>query len=135
VILYLPPLFSNLIYQKASTSQTGVSVEAALDLLLLIAAASLALLITIQSRKIDLLGIFFTVFVFSVYATASIAQGAATSFNRRVIILAPHISQQQEKELRAAWALMSNRGDYDAINATMAGYAAEHKITVPNPWP
>jgi hypothetical protein len=86
-----------------------------------------------KSHKLRLLGmvVILTVLTgvaFFQYSTTLIASIAASSFNQRVTILAPHVSEQQEKELRTAWALMSNRTDYDAINATIAGYPALHFI-------
>lgn len=54
-----------------------------------------------------------------------------TSFNQRLAVLAPQISDQQLKDLRAQWALMTKRDDYLKIQNTMERLAKEHKIKLP----
>ena len=56
------------------------------------------------------------------------------SFQKRVAILAPHIEGLEEKRLRAQWASMTKRQDYDAINAVMEKAAASKGVSLPKPF-
>lgn len=55
------------------------------------------------------------------------------SFSQRLDVLAPHITSQQEKELRASWALMKSRRDYAAINRTIETLASAAAVPLPPP--
>ena len=55
-----------------------------------------------------------------------------TSFNQRVAALAPRITDQQVKELRARWALMEKRSDYLSIVADMDKLAKETGSKLPS---
>jgi hypothetical protein len=58
------------------------------------------------------------------------------SFNQRTIILASRASEQQIKELRATWAQMESRTDYEHINDEMADIAKSLDIKLPKLlWP
>ena len=54
-----------------------------------------------------------------------------TSFNQRLNILAPVISDQEYKELKASWALMESRGDYEAIVNEMEEMARDKGVSLP----
>jgi len=54
-----------------------------------------------------------------------------SSFNQRLTVLSPYITQQQEKEIKSKWATMHGRKDYLDINETMEDYAKQSSITLP----
>ncbi len=53
------------------------------------------------------------------------------SFNQRLTVLAPNLSDQQQKELRARWAAMEKRSDYVAINSELESLATKHGVKLP----
>jgi hypothetical protein len=53
------------------------------------------------------------------------------SFNQRLTVLAANVSDQQIKELKASWALMEGRSDYEKLTAQMNGIANKEKIKLP----
>lgn len=55
------------------------------------------------------------------------------SFNQRIAALAPKVSDQQIKELRAKWALMERRGDYSVIVSEMDRLAVSVSAKLPKP--
>jgi hypothetical protein len=55
------------------------------------------------------------------------------SFDQRLTVLAPHISDQQVKELRAQWALMKSRDHHRSIQGQMQAYADKAGIHLPEP--
>jgi len=58
------------------------------------------------------------------------------SFNFRITVLAPSLTEQEEEELRAKWSLMSNKKDYIDINNQFEEYAKRGNIKLPKPvWP
>jgi len=54
-----------------------------------------------------------------------------TSFKQRITVLSPHISEQQEKELRAQWASMKSRKDYENINRALEDAAKNKEVKLP----
>jgi hypothetical protein len=59
----------------------------------------------------------------------------SSSFRQRVAILAPYLTDREEKELRAAWAAMTHKLDYDKINEHIEGYAKQRGVTLPRARP
>lgn len=55
------------------------------------------------------------------------------SFNQRFTVLAPALTEQEEEVIKSKWALMSNRKDYDAINASMDSLAGRLDKPLPKP--
>jgi hypothetical protein len=55
------------------------------------------------------------------------------AFNQRMSAIGPYISVPDEKQLRAAWALMKTRDDYLRINDTLENHANKANITLPHP--
>lgn len=55
------------------------------------------------------------------------------SFDQRLTVLAPHITDMQTKQLRARWAQMKSRADYRSIRVQMEGYATVANIRLPEP--
>jgi hypothetical protein len=53
------------------------------------------------------------------------------SFTQRLTVLAPTISDNEYKTLKARWASMQAKADYDALVATMDKRAAELGVTLP----
>lgn len=57
------------------------------------------------------------------------------SFNQRLTVLAPKLTDLQIKELRASWALMEKRADYVALNKEMESFASKLNVKLPaNLW-
>lgn len=54
-----------------------------------------------------------------------------TSFNQRLTVLSPHITELKYKELQSSWALMQNRQDYEKIVDEMDKLAKNNKIQLP----
>ncbi len=54
-----------------------------------------------------------------------------TSFQQRLKVLAPKITDLEFKEIEAAWASMQSRQDYLAIKAKMEALAEQHNLTLP----
>ncbi len=54
-----------------------------------------------------------------------------TSFNQRLTIIAPYITEQEEEQIRADWASMETRLHYAAINSKIESIAIQNKITLP----
>lgn len=54
-----------------------------------------------------------------------------TSFEQRLTVLAPEISDQDYKEIKALWASMDSRGDFLALNAKMENLAAQNNVEIP----
>ena len=52
-------------------------------------------------------------------------------FQKRIRILAPHITENQEEILISDWAQMKNRNDYLIINAKLEKYASANNIILP----
>lgn len=66
--------------------------------------------------------------VFSI--SSGIAQISA-SFNQRLTVLAPAISDVEYKTLKARWASMKSKADYDALVSLMDNRAAELGVKLP----
>jgi hypothetical protein len=55
-----------------------------------------------------------------------------TSFNQRLTVLAPRISEQEYKEILASWAGMRNRADYQAVVQRVDSDAAAKGVVLPD---
>jgi hypothetical protein len=49
-------------------------------------------------------------------------------FHTRLVILSPHLSDHEQKELAASWMLMRSRADYDAIKGRLKEYAEKYNV-------
>jgi hypothetical protein len=56
-----------------------------------------------------------------------------TSFDRRITILAPAISEEDEEGLRARFADLTGRADYQSINNDMDRLARQTGVQLPAP--
>ncbi|KAF0107134.1 MAG: hypothetical protein FD146_1975 [Anaerolineaceae bacterium] len=54
-----------------------------------------------------------------------------TSFEQRLAVVVPYLSEQEEEELRAKWASMQTRDDYEKINLILQEYAETYQIELP----
>jgi len=54
-----------------------------------------------------------------------------TSFQQRLTVLAPEIAEQEYRELRASWASMRTRRDYEMVNAKLDDLAHQRGIELP----
>lgn len=57
----------------------------------------------------------------------------STSFEQRLTALSPSISEQEEESLRAQWANMRSRLDYEGVNARLEELAKRNGISLPEP--
>lgn len=56
-----------------------------------------------------------------------------TSFQQRLTVLAPKISDQEYKEFKASWASMRSRQDYEKINQKLEEMAKSRGVELPKP--
>jgi hypothetical protein len=49
-------------------------------------------------------------------------------FHTRLVVLSPHLSDHEQKELAASWMLMRSRADYDAIKGRLKEYAEKYNV-------
>jgi hypothetical protein len=61
------------------------------------------------------------------------AQQMKLSFDRRITVLAPAITEESEEVLRARFADLSDRADYQSLNDDMNRLANETRIHLPEP--
>jgi len=54
-----------------------------------------------------------------------------TSFNQRLTIIAPSLSDNEQKVLKAQWASMRNRRAYEVIVSSIEKIANDKKIELP----
>lgn len=55
------------------------------------------------------------------------------SFDQRLCALAPHLTDQQEEQLKASWAMMISKADYLKIKENMELYASQANVKLPDP--
>lgn len=86
-----------------------------------------------KRRKVFSILIAFSFLVSSLDTMASnfIELQLNASFNQRVTVLSAKIPEQRIKELKAAWASMENRSDYEALTAQMNSLAKEQGVKLP----
>ena len=56
-----------------------------------------------------------------------------TSFQQRLTVIAPHLTEQEEEELLAMWASMQTRANYNQINEKLESHARANDVTLPDP--
>jgi hypothetical protein len=61
------------------------------------------------------------------------AQQMELSFDRRITVLAPAITEDSEEMLRARFADLSGRADYQSLNDEMNRLAVETGVNLPDP--
>ncbi len=61
------------------------------------------------------------------------AQQMKLSFDRRITVLAPAITEESEEVLRARFADLNDRADYQSLNDDMDRLATETRIHLPEP--
>lgn len=61
------------------------------------------------------------------------AQQMKLSFDRRITVLAPAITEDSEELLRAHFAGLSDRADYQSLNDEMDRLAKENSVDLPDP--
>jgi hypothetical protein len=66
-------------------------------------------------------------------AAALVDLQANASFQQRLTILAPNLTDKEEKELRAVWAMMRNRNDYEEFNKRIEELARSRGVRLPPP--
>jgi hypothetical protein len=57
------------------------------------------------------------------------------SFQQRLEILSPFLTDLEEKQLKASWASMHSRKDFDKLNERLDVYARRYEILFPRPLP
>ena len=74
-------------------------------------------------------------YIFSYVASIiSIAIHLDKYYKWRLEIIAPYISPQEEKEIKATWALMKNKFDYEQINQKLNSVAETNGVVLPEPF-
>jgi hypothetical protein len=61
------------------------------------------------------------------------AQQMQLSFDRRITVLAPAITEESEEMLRARFADLTGRADYQSLNDEMDRLALESRVNLPDP--
>jgi hypothetical protein len=61
------------------------------------------------------------------------AQQMTLSFDRRITVLAPAITEESEELLRARFADLAGRADYQSLNDEMDRLALESNVSLPDP--
>lgn len=86
-----------------------------------------------KRRKVFSILIAFSFFISSLDIMASnfIELQLNASFNQRITVLSAKIPEQRIKELKAAWASMENRSDYEALTVQMDRLAKERGVKLP----
>jgi hypothetical protein len=56
-----------------------------------------------------------------------------SSFNRRLTIVLPKLSDQEHKEFLASWAAMTTRRDYQQLNTRLEDVAKARGVKLPKP--
>ena len=56
-----------------------------------------------------------------------------TSFQQRLTVLAPKLTELENKELQAQWASMNTRADFEAITEQMSRLAKDRNVVLPEP--
>jgi hypothetical protein len=59
---------------------------------------------------------------------------ATATFDRRLMALAPVISDEERQSLRGQWALMKGRADYNKINDRFKELAEKYHAELPPPY-
>jgi hypothetical protein len=77
--------------------------------------------------------IIFLIGCFAILASNFAELQLVASFNQRVTVLAAKASDQQIKELRASWASMENRKDYESINNEIKKLSSAYAVKLPAP--
>lgn len=54
-----------------------------------------------------------------------------TSFNQRLTVLSPKLTDQEIKEFRASWASMGNRTDFENLNGMLESTAKKYSVKLP----
>lgn len=89
----------------------------------------------LQAKRRKVFSIFsvvvFFVSVIFIMAANFIELQLNASFNQRITVLSAKVHEQRIKELKAAWASMENRSDYEYITEQMNKLALEEKIKLP----
>jgi len=94
---------------------------------------NLSTLRTIYSSDKILLILTTTIFITSIYYMFDLTVNLKlnTSFQQKMTILAPYMSDLEEEHLRGKWASMKNRGDYRIICDTIDQCAHKNDIKLP----
>lgn len=92
----------------------------------------------LKTRRFLRLGLYVSFFLMIVSSFMSVSRAYIdlqlnTSFEQRLNILAPSISDQVEEEIRSQWASMLDRSDYDELNFEMDNYAKDLDQVLPEP--
>jgi hypothetical protein len=67
--------------------------------------------------------------------TEAITLNMNISFQQRLEILSPFLTDLEEKQLKASWASMHSRKDFDKLNERLDVYARRYEILFPRPLP
>lgn len=63
---------------------------------------------------------------------AYVSMQAETTFDVRLRILSPYLSEQTEEEIVSRWSTIRGRSDYENLMSEMDTHAKTHQIKLPN---
>lgn len=88
-----------------------------------------------KSKAVKIMAVLFTSIMFVVMMIAcSISMGVneiKASFEQRLTVMAPYITDLEAKKIKARWATMKGRSEYTNLVDSMDSRAIELKITLP----
>jgi hypothetical protein len=73
--------------------------------------------------------IFLLTFILADFFPSMMSVNLNSNFHRMITIIAPNITDQEIKKLKASWASMKNYQDYKSINTELEKIAKENNIT------
>jgi hypothetical protein len=80
---------------------------------------------------LPLLIVFLCVLTLALLVDGNLRLRVATSFEQHITILAPHLTDQAQKELRARFASLRTVSDYLALQAEIGRIAAQNRVLLP----
>jgi hypothetical protein len=76
--------------------------------------------------------ILFGIITYAVYIKTSMAMTANSLFHRRLMALAPSISEYEEKQILGQWAMMKSEAEYNKINNDLINLAKKYNTQLPS---
>jgi cytochrome bd-type quinol oxidase subunit 2 len=87
-----------------------------------------------QRRITRLIGVVLPMMMIALFIIAAgpaVSIRANSTFQRRLMALAPVITEDERKQVLGNWAMMSSKADYLAINAALEQVAKKHNVDLP----
>lgn len=87
---------------------------------------------TLTKVRSTVIYILFIIFFITMVSTKFYQLSLISSFKQHLRIVAPYMSQQDEKKLLSEWSLIESKKDYDDVNKKMIQLATENNIELPD---